>query len=185
MTDVPATLLAQSFHPDVLVLTWLMFGGIPLVIGLLTIHLMARKIQDDTGKGLGLWATGLSAGLVGILAPAIWLTWSGYHETPLDFYLPAPTRFPEWQIAALAVTYFIPIIVLAVKMRRPFVGAFALAMGGGIGSSTAMIVDVAFIDTTSQEGIGVVLALVGVGLLTLMVGEMIGIPRGVRAGLKR
>ena len=54
MTDVPATLLAQSFHPDVLVLTWLMFGGIPLVIGLLTIYLMARKIQDDTGKGLGL-----------------------------------------------------------------------------------------------------------------------------------
>lgn len=185
MTNGSASLLAQSFHPDTFVQVWLVMAGVPLVIGLLILVPLSRKVQDDTGKGLSLRATGLLAGLAGFLAPALWLTWSGYNETPLDFSLPAPNRFPEWQIIALALTYFVPIFVLGLKMRRPFVGAFALAVGGAIGSTTAMIVDVAFMDTTSQEGIGVFITLFGVGLITFAIGEMIGLPRGVRAGFKR
>lgn len=83
------------------------------------------------------------------------------------------------------MTFFVPIVVLALTIRRPITGAFALALGAAIGSATAMTVDVSFVDVISQDGIGVVIALVGVGIMTLGVGLMIGLARDLRAGLKR
>ena len=185
MNDVAPVILAHSFHADRFFTTWPVLCGPVLVVGLLFIRAAVRKSADDTGKGLGMWATGLLAAVVGFLAPALWLTWSGYRDSPLDASLPAPSQFPQWQIIGLAVTFFFPIVVLALKMRRPITGAFSLGLGAAIGSATAMMVDVSFVDVVSQEGIGVAIALVGVGIVTLGVGLIIGLARGFCAGLKR
>lgn len=185
MNDVAPVILAHGFHADLFLNTWPILCGPVLIGGMLVIRAVARKAADDMGRGLGLWATGLLAAVVGSLAPALWLTWSGYRGSPLDASLPAPKQFPQWQIIGLAVTFFVPIVVLALKMRRSITGAFALGLGAAIGSATAMTVDVSFVDVVSQEGIGVAIALVGVGIVTLGVGLIIGLARGLRAGLKR
>lgn len=184
MNDVAPVILAHGFHADLFLNTWPILCGPVLIGGMLVIRAVARKAADDMGRGLGLWATGLLAAVVGFLDPALWLTWSGYRGSPLDASLPAPNQFPQWQIIGLAVTFFVPIVVLALKMRRPITGAFALGLGAAIGSATAMTVDVSFVDVVSQEGIGVAIALVGVGIVTLGVGLIIGLARGLRAGLK-
>ncbi|WP_282940746.1 hypothetical protein [Corynebacterium auriscanis] len=185
MTRADTFILAHQFHPDIFAQSWLTLVGVPLIVGALIVGGLARSAEDDTGRGPGLWATGIYGALTGLLVPAVWLTWNGYHQTPLDAHLPGPRQFPAWQIVALTITFLIATGVIALKMRRPFVGAVALAVGTGVGAATAMIIEVSFFDTTSQEGIGIFLALIGGGLLGWSVGGIIGIPRGIRAGLSR
>lgn len=159
--------------------TVVIFVGVPTAIGAGVIRSSLRaeranlttSISRPTGTGrLGLWATGLIAFVLGFLSCAGWLSWSadsaGEFRGPA---LPAPTKFPTWQVVACGVTVVLACLVAAHLSRWAVSGGLAAAAGTAAGFTTAFAV-AASVGVTSQEGIGVAFSELGwgIGLVVLM-----------------
>lgn len=116
------------------------------------------------GRGLGLWATGMVAGLLGAVSCAAWLSWSAdYEGRVLGPGLPAPNTFPAWQILACCITVMTACVLVASRSRWRVSGGVAAAAGTAAGFATVFSID-ANGDPTGQAGIGVLLAELGWGL---------------------
>ncbi|WP_305094773.1 hypothetical protein [Prescottella sp. R16] len=182
----------------------LIFIGVPVAIGAVVIRSAWRaekvggtSLEDTaaavvpaTGTGrLGLWATGLVAYALGFLSCAGWLSWSadstGQFRGPA---LPAPTKFPTWQVVACGVTVVLACFAAAHLSRWVVAGGLAAAAGTAAGFTTAFAVDASCV-VTSQEGIGVGFSIVGwgigLGLLMLVRGVWLTSRRHKAAGRLR
>lgn len=155
------------------------FVGVPTAIGAAVIWSSWRaeranlttSISRPTGTGrLGLWTTGLIAFVLGFLSCAGWLSWSAdYLGDVRGPALPAPTKFPTWQVVACGVTVVLVCLVAAHLSRWAVSGGLAAAAGTAAGFTTAFAV-AASVGVTSQEGIGVAFSELGwgIGLAVLM-----------------
>lgn len=123
--------------------------------------LEAGVSTEDTG--LGLWATGLIAFPLGFVSCAGWLSWSADSMgTVLSPNLPAPTKFPSWQIYACGATVILACFAVAHFTRWMNAGGLAAATGIAAGFTTAFGVQ-ASTDPTGQSGIGMGLSEMGWG----------------------
>ncbi|PTR26643.1 hypothetical protein C8K36_105216 [Rhodococcus sp. OK519] len=146
------------------------FVGVPSLFGAYVVRSAWRSEQAEldrwrTGSGrLGLWASGLVAFALGFLSCAGWLSWSadslGEFRGPA---LPAPTKFPTWQVVACGVTVVLVCFVAAHLSRWTKAGGLAAATGTTAGFTTAFAVD-ASRTVTSQEGVGVAFSVLGWGI---------------------
>lgn len=149
-----------------------MFVGIPTMIAVGVIraaYTFERPRALEAGvsiehTGLGLWATGLVAFPLGFVSCAGWLSWSadsmGRFVSP---GLPAPTKFPSWQIYACGATVVLACFAVAHFSRWVNAGGLAAAAGTTAGFTTAFGV-VASTDSTGQSGVGMILSEIGWGL---------------------
>ncbi len=115
-----------------------------------------------TGGRFGLWATGLLGGVLGFLSGALWLSWSasGNDGTFVAPGLPMPGNFPVWQVIICGVSVVGAAVFASISSRRLMPGAIAAALGTAAGFSTWFAAGAAM-PVTSQEGIGVMMAMVG------------------------
>ena len=155
------------------------FVGVPTAIGAAVIRSSWRaeranlttSISRPTGTGrLGLWTTGLLAFVLGFLSCAGWLSWSADSNGDVRGpALPAPTKFPTWQVVACGATVVLVCLVAAHLSRWAVSGGLAAAAGTAAGFTTAFAV-AASVGVTSQEGIGVAFSELGwgIGLVVLM-----------------
>lgn len=148
------------------------FVGVPGLFGARVVRSVWRSeraelggpIPGRTGGRLGLWATGLVASALGFLACAGWLSWSadsaGQFRSPA---LPAPNKFPTWQVVACGATVVLACFVAAHLSRWTKAGGLAAAMGTTAGFTTAFAVD-ASRTIASQEGVGLAFSVLGWGI---------------------
>lgn len=149
------------------------FVGVPSLVGAYLVRSAWRSeraavdgpLPRSTGSGkLGLWTTGLVAYVLGFLSCAGWLSWSadyaGEFRGPA---LPAPTKFPTWQVVACGATVVLACFVAAHLSRWTQAGGLAAATGTAAGFTTAFAVD-ASRTITSQEGVGMGLSILGWGI---------------------
>ena len=100
----------------------------------------------------------------GFLSCAGWLSWSAdYLGDVRGPALPAPTKFPTWQVVACGVTVVLACLVAAHLSRWAVSGGLAAAAGTAAGFTTAFAV-AASVGVTSQEGIGVAFSELGWGI---------------------
>jgi len=149
------------------------FVGVPGLFGARVVRAVWQSERADlggaipghTGGGrLGLWATGLVASALGFLACAGWLSWSA--DSAGEFRgpgLPAPNKFPTWQVVACGITVVLACFVAAHLSRWTKAGGLAAAMGTTAGFTTAFAVD-ASRTITSQEGVGLGFSVLGWGI---------------------
>ena len=154
------------------------FVGVPTIIAAAIIraaYTFERPRALEAGvstenTGLGLWATGLVAFPLGFLSCAGWLSWSaGSMGRVLSPNLPAPDKFPSWQIYACGATVVLACFAVAHFSRWVNAGGLAAAAGMTAGFTTAFGVQ-ASTDSTGQSGVGMILSEIGwgVGLGALM-----------------
>lgn len=143
--------------------------GISVVVPLLVAAGVVATLQHsepDASRGrLGMWATGVVALLFGLLACAGWLSWTAMdHDGSVRGPgLPAPTSFPFWQVFACGATTVLACFLAAHWSRKTFAGGLAAAAGTAGGFTAAFCIDAAR-TVTSQEGIGLILSIVGWGV---------------------
>lgn len=141
------------------------FVVIPLAIAGGVVAVIHRSERKAPRGGLGMWATGAIALLLGFLTCAGWLSWTAadHDGNVRGPGLPAPTSFPSWQVIACGATMVLACFLAAHWSRTLFAGGLAAAAGTAGGFTAAFCVDAAR-TVTSQEGIGLFLSIVGWGL---------------------
>lgn len=126
-----------------------------------------RRVEPcSAGKArsLGLWLTGMVAGILGAASCVVWLSWSAdYHGEVFGPGLPAPNRFPTWQVLACGITVVGACFLVAYLSRWPLSGGLAAAAGTAAGFATIFSIDASG-DVTGQAGVGVALSELGWGL---------------------
>lgn len=157
--------LGFDFSLEQLISNLAIFVVVPLAIAAGVVAVIHRSEQSAPRSGLGMWATGAVALILGTLACAGWLSWTAAdHDGNIRGPgLPAPTSFPTWQVVACGVTMVLACFLAAHWSRTLFAGGLAAAAGTAGGFTAAFCIDAAR-TVTSQEGIGLFLSIVGWGL---------------------
>lgn len=162
---------------------------VPAVIGALITAAVAagerRRPRGDVGgwpqpRGRGQWSTGGLGVVAGFAAAAGWLNWSASaHGAFRSPGLPAPTDFPDWQIAACAVTTLGLCLILAGQAALPRAGALAAATGVTTGFVAAIAVDATY-DSTGQSGVGLIMTGIGGWLVLSVIAVLVATVRAAR-----
>ncbi|MDK7134007.1 MULTISPECIES: hypothetical protein [unclassified Corynebacterium] len=104
--------------------------------------------------------------LVGLLSAAFWLSWSPRSSIGDFFLYGAPNQFPKWQIIGCGISLILGSGIIAYVNSGSVRGTLIISLLTGSGFGAAFAFDASF-GVTSQEGIGVVFAFVGVALLCI------------------
>lgn len=173
---------------------------VPALIGVLLIWWLTRResaipvfsnvsrprVGWLTGGRFGRWVTGILGGVLGFLAGALGLSWSGPvkgggFEAP---QLPAPGEWPVWQVILCGAVVVGMAVFASLTSRWLMAGAMAAGLGTATGFSTFFAAGVAS-PVTSQEGIGVMMAMGGTSLSLCVINLIIASKREEKIGSRR
>ncbi|MFL0578677.1 hypothetical protein [Dietzia sp. 179-F 9C3 NHS] len=160
-----------DFSPEQLVTNLGIFVVVPMAVAAGVVATVRKREVDAPRGGLGMWATGFLALVLGFLSCAVWLSWTAAdHDGQVRGPgLPAPTSFPTWQVVACGITTVGACFLAAHWSRTVVAGGLAAAAGTAGGFTAAFSVDLA-VPEISQGGVGLFLSIVGwgAGLTILM-----------------
>lgn len=140
------------------------FVAVPSAFVALLLWRGATKGEEAGTGRLGVWATGALAFVFGFVSCAGWLSWSAnYMGEVRGPGLPAPNKFPTWQVVACGATVVLLCLLAAHLSRWGRTGGYVAALGTTAGFSTAFCVE-ASTDVTGQSGVGVLLCMIGWGV---------------------
>ncbi|WP_146001755.1 hypothetical protein [Corynebacterium ulcerans] len=104
---------------------------------------------------------------IGFLTAALWLSWSP--STPISrvFTYGAPVDFSAWQVMGCGITLIVlNALFLSRAVRTPY-SPLSFSVCTAAGFATAFSLGVSF-GVSTQEGVGILLSYVGVGILLLI-----------------
>lgn len=165
---------------------------VPALIGVLLIWWLTRRESEIpassngnrpragwlTGGRFNRWTTGILGGVLGFLAGALGLSWSGPvkdggFSAP---QLPAPGEWPVWQVILCGTVVVGTAFFVSLTSRRLMAGAMAAGLGTATGFSTFFAAGVAS-PVPSQEGIGVMMAMGGTSFSLCLINLIVAMKR--------
>ncbi|WP_165243472.1 hypothetical protein [Corynebacterium lizhenjunii] len=152
--------------------------AIPLVLLVLIGTPVVRRAlrtanrTGDTGARRRMLVGSAKAALCGFIPPVVWLSWNSTTTFWDTYRYGAPTQFPVWQIVACGVTLGLLGVYLNLKVvKNGFdIALYSLMMGTGFALAFSLGLRAS---VASQDGIGTVLAFVGIGLAAFVFSKVI------------
>ena len=154
-------MLIGNFHPRHFLWVAFILVLVPTVV---VYALINRHVPESAQNSRLPYKAPVASFLVGLLSAAAWLSWSPGSNIEEFFLYGAPTHFPKWQIIGCGISLILGSGIIAYVNYRSVKESLIIALLTGSGFGTAFAFDAAF-GISSQEGIGVVFAFVGIALL--------------------
>ena len=154
-------MLIGNFHPRQFLWAAFILVLVPTVVVYILIN---RHVPENCHNSRLPRRAPVASFLVGLLSAAFWLSWSPRSSIGDFFLYGAPNHFPKWQIIGCGISLILGSSIIAYVNYRSIKESLIIALLTGSGFGTAFAFNAAF-GVSSQEGIGVVFAFVGIVLL--------------------